>query len=400
MRRYVELHAHSAYSFLDGASSPEELAAAAAVHGYPAVALTDHDGIWGSMEFAHACKGLGVRAITGAELTVDDEHASHPARREPRRLPQPLPADHARSRGNARRTCGERKPAPKPGVSLDAARAPCRGARLPLRLRARGCARRARRARRPDRRRADRPPAAGRLRPRALPGRAPAAVLAPRPRCATARSPSSRQRLGVPCVATGNVHCTPSRPRPPAGRLRRGAPALDARPDRARAARQLELRDGVARPRWRGASATIPTRSLETERIAERLRVRPHARPRLPLSRLRGPRRRPQAGRALPRAARRSATPGRAEHDEAAGRLEEELRVIRKLGLSGFFLLHHDMLELAREVAAEVRGSTRGARAASARARARLERQLDRLLPDRALAHRPDPEQAASSAAS
>ena len=56
---YVELHAHSAYSFLDGASSPEELAAAAAVHGYPAVALTDHDGLWGSMEFAHACKGLG-----------------------------------------------------------------------------------------------------------------------------------------------------------------------------------------------------------------------------------------------------------------------------------------------------------------------------------------------------
>lgn len=47
---YAELHAHSAYSFLDGASSPEELAAAAAVHGYGAVALTDHDGIWGRSE--------------------------------------------------------------------------------------------------------------------------------------------------------------------------------------------------------------------------------------------------------------------------------------------------------------------------------------------------------------
>ena len=68
---YQELHAHSAYSFLDGASSPEELAAAAAVHGYGAVALTDHDGIWGAMEFAHACKGLGVKAITGAEVTLD-----------------------------------------------------------------------------------------------------------------------------------------------------------------------------------------------------------------------------------------------------------------------------------------------------------------------------------------
>src|SRR5690242_13783464 len=65
---YVELHAHSAFSFLDGASTPLELAAAA--HGYPALALTDHGGLWGSMEFAHACKGLGVRPITGAELTV------------------------------------------------------------------------------------------------------------------------------------------------------------------------------------------------------------------------------------------------------------------------------------------------------------------------------------------
>ena len=47
---------------------------------------------------------------------------------------------------------------------------------------------------------------------------------------------------------------------------------------------------------------------------------------------------------------------GRPRRDEAAGRLDEELRVIRHLGLSGFFLLHRDMLELAREVALEVRG--------------------------------------------
>ena len=68
---YVELHAHSAFSFLDGASTPTELAAAAAALDYPAIALTDHDGVWGSMEFAHACGGLGVRPITGAELTVE-----------------------------------------------------------------------------------------------------------------------------------------------------------------------------------------------------------------------------------------------------------------------------------------------------------------------------------------
>src|SRR5581483_11073806 len=67
---YVELHAHSAYSFLDGASLPEELAARAAQLGYDALALTDHNGVYGSLEFAHACKHFGIRAITGAEVTL------------------------------------------------------------------------------------------------------------------------------------------------------------------------------------------------------------------------------------------------------------------------------------------------------------------------------------------
>ena len=44
---YAELHCHSAYSFLDGASQPEELAARAAELGYEALALTDHDGVYG-----------------------------------------------------------------------------------------------------------------------------------------------------------------------------------------------------------------------------------------------------------------------------------------------------------------------------------------------------------------
>ncbi|HZC75613.1 MAG TPA: PHP domain-containing protein, partial [Gaiellaceae bacterium] len=70
---YVELHAHSAYSFLDGASQPEELAARAAELGYEALALTDHDGVYGSLEFAHAAKYFGVRPITGAEVTLADE---------------------------------------------------------------------------------------------------------------------------------------------------------------------------------------------------------------------------------------------------------------------------------------------------------------------------------------
>src|SRR5438132_4507948 len=67
---YVELHCHSAYSFLDGASLPEELAVRAAELGYEALALTDHDGVYGSLEFAHAAKSFGVRPITGAEVTL------------------------------------------------------------------------------------------------------------------------------------------------------------------------------------------------------------------------------------------------------------------------------------------------------------------------------------------
>src|SRR5690348_4494454 len=69
---YVELHAHSAYSFLDGASQPEELAARAAELGYDALALTDHDGVYGSLEFAYAAKHFDVRPITGAEVTLSD----------------------------------------------------------------------------------------------------------------------------------------------------------------------------------------------------------------------------------------------------------------------------------------------------------------------------------------
>jgi error-prone DNA polymerase len=67
---YVELHCHSAYSFLDGASLPEELVARAAELGYDTLALTDHDGVYGSLEFARAAKDLGIRPITGAEVTL------------------------------------------------------------------------------------------------------------------------------------------------------------------------------------------------------------------------------------------------------------------------------------------------------------------------------------------
>ena len=69
---YTELHCHSAYSFLDGTSLPEELATAALELGHESLALTDHDGISGSLEFANAARAFGVRPITGAEVTLDD----------------------------------------------------------------------------------------------------------------------------------------------------------------------------------------------------------------------------------------------------------------------------------------------------------------------------------------
>jgi error-prone DNA polymerase len=69
---YAELHCHSAFSFLDGASLPEHLALTAAELGIAAVALTDHNGVYGSMAFAQAAKALGLQAITGAAVTLLD----------------------------------------------------------------------------------------------------------------------------------------------------------------------------------------------------------------------------------------------------------------------------------------------------------------------------------------
>src|ERR671919_1081515 len=69
---YIELHCHSAFSFLDGASLPEHLVHETARLGYPALALTDHNGLYGSMAFAQQAKSSGIQAITGAEVTLLD----------------------------------------------------------------------------------------------------------------------------------------------------------------------------------------------------------------------------------------------------------------------------------------------------------------------------------------
>src|ERR1035441_1914629 len=68
---YVELHAHSAYSFLDGTSHPHELIERAGELGHTALALTDHDSVGGAMELAMSALDSSVRAIFGAEVTVE-----------------------------------------------------------------------------------------------------------------------------------------------------------------------------------------------------------------------------------------------------------------------------------------------------------------------------------------
>lgn len=69
---YAELHAHSAYSFLDGASTPEELVEEAVRLDLRAIALTDHDGLYGVVRFAEAAKELDMRTVFGAELSLSN----------------------------------------------------------------------------------------------------------------------------------------------------------------------------------------------------------------------------------------------------------------------------------------------------------------------------------------
>ncbi|GEK87509.1 error-prone DNA polymerase [Microbacterium aerolatum] len=70
---YAELHAHTSYSFLDGASAPEELIAEAARLGLTALAITDHDGFYGAARFAETADLMGspLQTVFGAELSLD-----------------------------------------------------------------------------------------------------------------------------------------------------------------------------------------------------------------------------------------------------------------------------------------------------------------------------------------
>jgi error-prone DNA polymerase len=87
---YAELHCHSNASFLDGGSHPEELAEEAARLRLEALAITDHDGMYGIVRFAEAARALGLRAVFGAELTLTSTSGARAAGGQRTGTPDPV----------------------------------------------------------------------------------------------------------------------------------------------------------------------------------------------------------------------------------------------------------------------------------------------------------------------
>ncbi|MBI4171398.1 MAG: DNA polymerase III subunit alpha, partial [Actinobacteria bacterium] len=340
---YVELHCHSAYSFLDGASQPEELAARAAELGYEALALTDHDGVYGSLELAHAAKALGVRAITGAEVTLEGGAHLTLLVETPRgyaNLCRLLTAAHAGTREGR-----ELRP-----PALDPSLLETHGEGLVCLS---GCAR--------DGLAVRDPAAAARV--ASVFGRESFYVELQRPfeRGDARRNAGLRglaEHLGVQTVASGNAHAHHPRRAPlqdvlvairhrtsldGSERERRGnreavllAPAevLERFPDdRAAVARTVELADRLRFDLTEELGYRYPDFSQGSEpAIAQLARICKYTFD-------------DRYDRVSPTVRAR-----------ARGRLDEELALIDRLGLAGFFLLHWEVLELAREIACEVRG--------------------------------------------
>src|SRR3954471_24754391 len=358
---YVELHCHSAYSFLDGASHPVELAGAAAQQGHEALAVTDHDGLNGAMEAAQALKPLGIRPITGAELTLDD--GSHltllcESRTGYSNLCRLITKAHAHTRRWVRLGWDEpdenRRPRQdpiegEPELPLTEVESHAEGL-----VCLSGCARDGLLARRVE---------AGEHGAAAALGRRLAAAFGPDRFRVELQRPYWRndrrrnrllaelaERLGVPCVATGNVHAH-DRSRVPLQdamvAVRLGKTLDESEPGRRGNSSHVLAPPEKMAERFREHTEAVH----ESGRLAERLRF--------DMTEDLGYR---YPGSEDPEADSKLAELCWASYAErypkggAEARLEEELRVIRHLGLSGFFLLHRDMLELAREDAAQVRG--------------------------------------------
>ena len=368
---YVELHAHSAFSFLDGASLPDELATAARELGHEALALTDHDNVCGAMEHAQACKAVGLRALHGAELTLDDgRHLTLLVEDEHgwRNLCRLLTRAHAHTRGDEPTGLPhaggvrERSATGDPG----AGGGPAPGARprqatqphVPLAavldhagglICLSGCATHGIHDR------------AGLSRLRDAFGPERLRVELQRPylrddRARNRRLAALARELELRTVATGNVHAH-ARARAP---LQDALVAVRHRTtlDASEPLRRGNFSHVLASPAAMAArfAADHPEAVAETAKIADRLRfdLTEHHGYRYPGEEDAA------ADRTLAEISRARLEdrypPSHPLRAEALPRLEEELRIIAALGLSGFFLLHRDMLELAREVALEVRG--------------------------------------------
>ena len=315
--------------------------------------------------------------------------APHPARRGRHRLAQPLPARH---RGPCRTPGRIRIATPSPRAGAGRARAPRRGPRLPLGLRSRrGAGGDLRRAERPGAEVARSAELLGTRLARAF-GRDRFRVELQRPMWRHDRARNRwlerlAERLGVPCVATGNVHM----------HQRRRAALQDALV-------AVRLRGSLeeTEPQRRGNSSSHlaspaeaaerfrehPEAVAETRRLAERLRFDLDQRPRLQLSRLRGSRRRLAA---WPRSARS----GSSTATRGPPSTRRQRRLDDELGADPAAAALRLLPPALRHPRARARGRGRGPRArlgadaAAARPGPGLERQLDRLLPHRPLAHRP-----------
>ena len=79
MVQYAELHCHTNFSFLDGASHPHTLVEQAAALGYTAVGVTDHDGFRGAVKVHQAAKVLGVPVVYGTEVGMSRSDEDRPA---------------------------------------------------------------------------------------------------------------------------------------------------------------------------------------------------------------------------------------------------------------------------------------------------------------------------------
>jgi DNA polymerase III alpha subunit len=355
---YVELHLHSCFSFLDGASHPVEMAGAAAQQEHAALALTDHDGLHGAMEHAQACKSLGIRPITGAELTLDD--GSHltllcESATGYRNLCLLVTRAHAGTRewsesGTPRRV----RP---PSVTLDDVADHARGL-----VCLSGCAREGAVGGRVERGEHAAAAAVARRLVGAF-GRERFRIELQRPFARNDRRRNRHlaqlaERLGVLTVATGNVHAH-ARERVPLQdafvAVRLGTTLDESEPWRRGNSSHVLAPPEAMAERFAGHEDAVE----ESGRLAERLGF--------DLTEDLGYRypgaEDPTADATLAeicRARLGDRYSGRKALERAGERLDEELRLIRGLGLSGFFLLHRDMLELARDVAAEVRGSSAG----------------------------------------